>query len=94
MAGEKLRTGAKPALRDDGSGVPLISRGEPDGKGSERIGMSANTGWALPLEPGVTERPPLRDVEGGATTGLPLPLMFFSILEMPPRVLSCIGAEL
>lgn len=94
VAGEKLRTGAKPALRDDGSGVPLISRGEPDGKGSERIGMSANTGWALPLEPGVTERPPLRDVEGGATTGLPLPLMFFSILEMPPRVLSCIGAEL
>lgn len=88
VAGEKLRTGAKPALRDDGSGVPLISRGEPDGKGSERIGMSAKTGWALPLEPGVTERPPLRDVEEGATTGLPLPLMFFSSLEMPPRVLS------
>lgn len=88
VAGEKLRTGAKPALRDDGSGVPLISRGEPDGKGSERIGMSAKTGWALPLEPGVTERPPLRDVEGGATTGLPLPLTFFSIFEMPPRVLS------
>lgn len=101
-AGEKLRTGANPARRA-GSGVPLASRGEPDGSGTDRIGMSANTGWTpLPApaaaepEPdpeGVAERP-LRVEWPGATTALPLPLTFFSICGTPPSVLSWTGAEL
>lgn len=98
-AGEKLLTGAKPARRgapadeDEGSGVPLAPRGE-SGSGRGRIGMSEMTDWTLAPDPDGVALRLLRVVGGVGTTGLPLPLTFFSSLETPPSVSSWIGAEL